>query len=423
MSRHIDRRVFVKAGGLALVSLGLDPIFLTRAAFATDRGHGPADRRKTLVCVFQRGAVDGLSMVVPHGDAHYYAERARIAIPAPGKTDGALDLDGYFGFHPALKPLIPLYRDGSLAVVHAVGSPNTTRSHFDAQDYMESGTPGRKATTDGWLNRHLAHQHDHTETPFRGIAMGQQLPRALRGSVPTLAIDDLRTFGFRGPPAARERLNSAFEALYAGSSTGIMASSSAEAFEAIRLLKAAHLERYEPANGAAYPQGRFGQAMRQIAQMIKSDLGLEIAFTDIGGWDTHANQGSSSGQLALRLTEFARGLSAFANDLGPRLADVVVLTMSEFGLTVAENDNSGTDHGHATAMFVLGGGTQGGSVLGSWPTLDPDKRFEGRDLAVTTDFRDLFGEVLVRHLGTSKLSSIFPGHRPDMSKWVGVMGV
>lgn len=417
----VNRRVFVKAGGLALLSLGLDPVFLTRAAYAVRRPSGAAGR-KTLVCIFQRGAVDGLNMIIPHGDPLYHRERPRIAIPRPGQPGGAIDLDGHFGLHPALEVLEPFYRNGSLAVVHAVGSPDATRSHFDAQDYMETGTPGMKSTRDGWLNRHLVHARDHAATPFRGVAIGPQLPRALRGAAPALAIDNLQTFGLRGPDAARDRLTAAFEEMYQGAATGLVATSSEEAFEALRMLKQVNPGRYEPAHDAAYPAGPFGRAMQQVAQLIKADLGVEIAFTDVGGWDTHVNQGASEGQLAARLADLGRSLAAFAVDLGERMADVVVLTMSEFGRTVAENGNVGTDHGHATAMLVLGGGVNGGKVLGRWPTLDPAHRFEGRDLAVTTDFRDLFAEVLIRHLGATEVGAIFPGWEADRGRWVGALG-
>lgn len=419
----MDRRVFVKAGGLALLSFGVDPIFLTRAAYAVRRRDTTGARRKTLVCIFQRGAVDGLSMVVPHGDAVYYRERPRIAIPQPGKPGGAIDLDGYFGLHPGLEALLPFFRDESLAIVHAVGSPNASRSHFDAQDYMETGTPGVKTTSDGWLNRHLQHTAAHEKTPFRGVAVSRQLPRVLRGVAPALAIDDLRTFGLRaGQPAMRAGLTAAFKDLYAGSASGLVASSSEEAFEAIRMLESANRDHYSPAHGARYPRGRLGQSLRQIAQLIKADLGIEIAFADVGGWDTHVNQGRSAGQLGNRLVDLGESLSAFTEDLGERMADVAVLTMSEFGRTVAENGTSGTDHGHGTAMLVLGGDTRGGRILGRWPGLAAAERFEGRDLAVTTDFRDLFGEVLVRHLGDTDLASVFPRYRSEEKRWVGVMG-
>ena len=419
MTPPIDRRVFVRNGAMALFSIGVDPVFLTRAAYAASVTRTSVGS-KTLVCLFQRGAVDGLNMVVPHGDPHYYGARPRIAVPRPGRPGGALDLDGHFGLHPALEALAPYYHDGSLAIVHAVGSPASTRSHFDAQDYMETGTPGDKSTRTGWLNRHLQHSAEHSDTPFRGVAIGQSLPRALRGSATALAINDLQSFGVGGRRSP-DRLTRAFEDLYQASATGLVATSSEEAFEAIRMLKTVDPARAKPANSAEYPQSPLGNALRQIAQLIRADLGLEIAFTDVGGWDTHVNQGADQGQLATRLRDFGDALGAFAMDLGDRMADVMVLTMSEFGRTVAENGNRGTDHGHATAMFAFGGGTRGGQVLGRWPTLDPESRYQGRDLAITTDFRDLFGEVLVGHLGESHLDAIFPGHASKREHWPGVL--
>jgi len=416
----ISRRVFVTSGGLALFSLGFDPLFLSRAAYAAGRSAlGPSDR-PVLVCLFQRGAVDGLNMIVPHGDALYYDERPRIAIP---RAD-VVDLDGHFGLHPSLATLKPLWDNGSLAAIHAVGSPDATRSHFDAQDYMESGTPGVKSTSDGWLNRYCRHDQEHADTPFRAVAFGPQLPRILAGTAPALAIDDLQAFGLKMPrEAARDRLTRAFEALYEGSATGLLASSSQEGFEALQALKRADPTQYTSANGAEYPPGRLGRSMLQIAQLIKSDLGLQIAFADVGGWDTHVNQGSSEGQLAARLRELAGSLAAFSRDLGERMRHVVVLTMSEFGRTIRENGNSGTDHGHATAMLVLGGPVNGGKVLGRWPGLDPAQRFEGRDVAVTTDFRSLFSEILSRHLGAPDLGSVFPGFTQDPTRFVGAIRV
>jgi len=418
----LSRRVFLRSGGLALVSFGLDPLFLDRAAYALAGAPGAGASRRTLVCLFQRGAVDGLSMVVPYGDAQYYRERPRIAIPR-----GALiDLDGHFGLHPALAPLKPFWDNGSLAAVQAVGSPDATRSHFDAQDYMESGTPGVKSTPDGWANRHCRHNQEHQDTPFRAVAFGPQLPRILAGTAPALAIDDLRTFGVgnrarTAAGGASEKLTRAFEALYEGSATGLLATSAAESFEAIRMLRTANPSALNPAGGAEYPRGRLGQSLMQIAQLIKADLGVEIAFADMGGWDTHINQGADQGQLAVRLTELGRALAAFATDVGERMRDVCVLTMSEFGRTVRENGNGGTDHGHGTSLLVMGGSVRGKRVAGRWPGLDPAARFEGRDVAVTTDFRDLFGEVLSRHLGTRDLSAVFPGHRTDPAHFPGVM--
>ncbi|MCU0621416.1 MAG: DUF1501 domain-containing protein, partial [Gemmatimonadales bacterium] len=370
-------------------------------------------------CLFQRGAVDGLSMVVPHGDPHYYDERRRIALP----REALVDLDGHFGLHPALAALAPWWRDRSLAVVHAVGSPDATRSHCDAQDYMESGTPGVKATRDGWLNRYCAHARDHAErgSPFRAVAFGPQLPRALAGSAPTLAIDDLRAFGLRAPDGARDRLTRTFEELYATSATGLLASSADEGFEAVRMLREADPARLAPANGAVYPRGKLAGSLRQVAQLIRADVGLEVAFADMGGWDTHVNQGAADGQLGRRLRELGDAVAAFARDLGERMADVVVLTMSEFGRTVRENGTGGTDHGHATAMLLLGGGVKGGVVHGRWPGLDPAARYEGRDLAVTTDFRDLFGEVATRHLGGVRGDVLFPGYPLAAARFPGVL--
>ncbi len=421
-SGSVSRRVFVKAGALGLVSLGLDPLFLGRAAYAM-RAPNKKTGGKVLVCVFQRGAVDGLSMIVPHAEPAYYRVRGRIAIPRPGSGPGAaIDLDGRFGLHPRLAPLKPLWDNHALAIVEAVGSPDGTRSHFDAQDYMESATPGVKSTTDGWLNRALAHRQEHRETPFRGVAFSQQLPRALQGSSPSLAIPDLNAFGIRAPGGARDRLTAAFEALYGGD-TGVIASTAAESFEAVQMLKQANPAQYTPANNAQYPRGPFARAMQQVAQLIKTDLGMEIAFVDVGGWDTHINQGNGdAGQLSSRLDEFGGALAAFAQDLGDRMADVVVMTMSEFGRTVSENGNSGTDHGHATAMMVMGGGVRGGRVAGNWPGLEPGQLYEQRDLAVTTDFRDLFAEVASRHLGISQLDAVFPGYTVSEGRFPGVLG-
>jgi uncharacterized protein (DUF1501 family) len=419
----LSRRVFLRSGGLALVSFGLDPRFLDRAAYALGGTPGGRATGRTLVCLFQRGAVDGLSMVVPHGDAHYYRERPRIAIP----RNALVDLDGHFGLHPALAPLKPFWDNGSLAAVQAVGSPDATRSHFDAQDYMESGTPGVKSTPDGWATRYCRHHQEHRDTPFRAVGFGPQLPRILAGTAPALAIDDLRTFGVGNRArasggAASEKLTRAFEALYEGTATGLLATSAEESFEAIRMLRTANPSAQSPTGGAEYPRGRLGQSLMQIAQLIKADLGVEIAFADMGGWDTHINQGADQGQLAARLTELGGSLAAFATDLGERMRDVCVLTMSEFGRTVRENGNGGTDHGHGTSMLVMGGSVRGKRVVGRWPGLDPAARFEGRDVAVTTDFRDLFGEVLTRHLGSTNLAAVFPGHPTDPARFPGVMG-
>jgi uncharacterized protein (DUF1501 family) len=403
----ISRRAFMKAGGLALFSLGADPLFLDRAAYALRTTGSRSAGRRTLVCLFQRGAVDGLSMIVPAGEEWYWRERQRIVLP----KDQLVPLDGMFALHPRLAALKPLWDQRALAIVHAVGSPSTTRSHFDAQDFMESGTPDRKSTADGWANRYCRHAEEHANTPFRAVAFGPQLPRTLAGSAPALAIEDLRTFGMTvgRNDAVDERLTRAFEALYQGAATGLVASSSAESFEAIKMLKHADPTAIPVGHGARYPNGKLGQSLMQIAQLIKADVGMELAFVDVGGWDTHVNQGSEQGQLATRLDELGGSLAAFMTDLGEQMRDVVILTMSEFGRTVKENGTGGTDHGHGTAMMVIGGSVNGGKVHGRWPGLAPDQRYEGRDLAVTTDYRTVFADVVTGHLGPVDLTQVFPG--------------
>jgi len=405
----------MKGGALSLLGVGAGlggvPRFLVRAAHARETG----PRAKVLIAVFQRGAVDGLSMVVPHGDPEYYAARGGNAIPrpAPDNADSTLDLDGFFGLHPALAPMRPLWDARRLAVVHACGSPDTTRSHFDAQDYMESGTPGVKSTADGWLARGLQSTSRPGASPFRAVAIGPRLPRALRGEAGAVAMNSIADFDVKSdagpvmPGAVNARRG--FESLYEGGVRDLFYGTGRETFEAVKMLRNASPQGLAPAHGAQYPRGRFGESLRQIAQLIRADVGLEVAFADTGGWDTHAAQGAERGQLANRLTDFAQGLAALDRDLGDRMADVVVLTMSEFGRTVRENGNRGTDHGHATAMLVLGGPVRGGKVHGRWPGLRRDQLFEGRDLAVTTDFRDLFTEVAQRHLAIPAEAPLFPG--------------
>ncbi len=399
-----SRRVFMKNGGLALLSLGFAPAFLARTVEAA----GSA-RRKILITIFQRGAVDGLNMIVPFGERDYYAARPSIAVGKPNAAEGAVDLDGFFGLHPRLASLKPLWDWKQLAIVHATGSPDGTRSHFDAQDYMESGTPGVKSTQDGWLNRYL-HAREHAEaTPFRAVALAPQMPRSLQGIEPALAIGQLGQFGIRAGQAT-DMVQASFESEYAAAADKVLNKTGGQAFDAVRMLKSADPSQYQPANGADYPRSGYGEALRQIAQLIKADVGLEVAFAEAGGWDTHVNQGSSAGQLALRLDDFARGISALARDLGDRMSDIVILTMSEFGRAVAENGNRGTDHGHGNAMMIIGGqNVRGGKVYGRWPGLAREQRYEGRDLAVTTDFRSVFAEVVRGHLGVTDTRTIFPG--------------
>jgi uncharacterized protein (DUF1501 family) len=420
----MERRAFVKSGALALVTMGLSPSFLRRTAFGAQMMQAP--KGKTLICLFQRGAADALNIVVPHGDKSYYDLRPSIAIPRPSglsqtvSRDAAIDLDGFFGLHPSLAPFKPLYDRGLLAPVHAVGSPSTTRSHFDAQDYMETGTPDVKGTPDGWLNRYLAVKGTCDEckvTPFRAVSLTQQTPRIMEGSNEVVAMNSLDEFTVRAAGSQADRL----EALYRTGSADLVHGTGAEMFEAVKMLKAANPQKYLPRNGAEYPRSQFGQRLLQIAQLIKADVGMEIAFADVGGWDTHVNQGSTSGQLAARLDDFSQSIAALVTDLGDRMGDVLILTMSEFGRMAKENGNRGTDHGHAGALFVIGGDVKGGKVHGKWPGLAQEQLYEGRDLALTTDFRSVFSEVTSRHLGATKLDRIFPGFSAPQSGWLGVV--
>lgn len=409
----ISRRAFIRGGSFALVSLGFAPSFLARTAFAA----APTRRAKRLIAIFQRGAVDGLSVVVPFGDADYYKGRPTLAIGKPTSDDAttAIDLDGFFALNPRMAVLKPLWDQKSLAVVHACGSPDATRSHFDAQDYMETATPGVKNTGDGWLNRYLQARTEPA-APFRAVALTAQLPRALQGKASTLAVQSLEQFGLRGNQTAPS-----FESQYAAAADQILNGTGREAFDAMRTMKASDPTRYRPEHGAEYPRSAFGQSLRQIAQLIKADLGLEVAFAEVGGWDTHVNQGSTQGLLGTRLDDFARSIAALTTDLGDRLADTVIITMSEFGRAVRENGNRGTDHGHGNAMMVIGGPVRGGRVYGRWPGLGADQRYQGRDLAITTDFRDVFGEIVARHLGVADLTPIFPGYRADEARFPGVL--
>ena len=406
----MHRRVFVRSGALALVTMGLSPSFLRRTAFGLELPR--AAKGKVLICLFQRGAADALNVVVPFGDTEYFRLRPNIAIPRPARSageNGSIDLDGFFGLHPALSPLAPLWKRGMLAPIHAVGSPSATRSHFDAQDYMESGTPDVKGTRDGWLNRYLATcdtcEAGAAKSPFRAVAMTPQTPRILQGPSPAVAMNSLDAFTVRSAGGMVERL----EALYRTGSADLVHATGAETFDAVKMLREANPQRYQPEHGAEYPRSEFGQRLRQIAQLIKAGVGLEVAFADVGGWDTHVNQGGATGQLANRLGDFARSIAALVTDLGDRMDDVVILTMSEFGRMARQNGNVGTDHGHAGSMFAIGGSVRGGRVLGRWPGLAREQLYEGRDLALTTDFRTVFGEVVRTHLGAPSAAPLFPG--------------
>ena len=407
----VSRRTFLRNSALAMVGVGAAPLWLKRALYAAD---APSQRKKILVAIFQRGAADGLNIVVPHGEKAYYDLRPSIAVPRPTanseeRADAAIDLDGFFGLHPSLAPLEPLFRQRHLAIVAAAGSPDPTRSHFDAQDYMESGTPGLKATHDGWMNRALPRAAGPV-SPVRAVSLGPVLPRSMAGPNAAIALESIGGFQVRDPQAARQ-----FQEMYVESKDPVLRAAGRETFEAVSMLQTVQKQTYKPAAGAEYPRGRFGDSLRQIAQLIKSDVGVEMAFADIGGWDHHVNElgpRASEGQLANLLREYGQALAAFWQDMGDRMSDVVLATMSEFGRTAHENGNRGTDHGHANCMFVMGGPVKGGKVYGRWPGLEKDQLYEARDLALTTDFRDVLGELVSRHLGNPTVQAVFPGYQP-----------
>jgi uncharacterized protein (DUF1501 family) len=429
---NLNRRVFLKQGALAFLCAGAGPFgglpFLRQAAMAADLGASTLNDDKVLVCIFQRGAVDGLSMVVPYGDPFYRQYRPDIGIGAPSQAAaaaGALDLDGYFALHPGLAALLPIYKEGHLAPIQACGSPNASRSHFESQDLMESGVDEPCGVQDGWLNRLVtACPEDAAKrTAFNAVSMTSVIPRSLQGEEDAMAIRDLDTFGLNGDAdammAGPSGTAGGFESMYGAAVDSVLHGTAKESFDALAMLKDTRSRPYQAANGAVYPASNFGRNLRQIAQLIKARVGVKIAFAEVDGWDTHANQGSDKGQLAGRLTGFGDALAALYRDLGDRMSDVVVVTMSEFGRAAHQNGNRGTDHGHGTCFFTMGGSIKGGKVYGDWPTLAPDKLFQERDLAVTTDFRDVFGEICARHfnVGMNDMAKLFPTYAVDAARF------
>jgi uncharacterized protein (DUF1501 family) len=407
----MNRRLFLKTGGIALFSLGVGagPGFLTRAAMAAQgTGSTSSRRRKVLVTIFQRGAMDGLAAAPPIDDS-LKSLRPNLALSgARAEGDRALlDLGTGFGLHPAFEPLLPLWKEKRLGIVHAVGSPDPTRSHFDAQDFMETGTPGRKGTPSGWLNRAVG-LSGHDGSPFRAVAMTASLPRSLYGDEPALAVTSLADFKVQLPGADRTAAaaGQGFEALYEQTSQGLLHDTGGETFRALHMLSAAEIQKYKPADGADYPKTPLGNALRQIALLIKSDVGLEIAFAESGGWDTHVQQAATFNRQA---HDLASAIQAFWTDLGPYQDQVVLTTMTEFGRTVRENGSGGTDHGHGSCLFVVGNSMDGGKVHGTFPGLDNGALYEGRDLPVTTDFRAVFCELAGKHLGIKEDAKLFPG--------------
>lgn len=423
----MQRRDWLKSAALA--SGLVVPVGRSAWCAVGDTGNaGGIKPLRRLIVVFLRGAVDGLSVVVPYADAGYYRARSSIAIARPGSEGGALDLDGRFGLHPALAPLLPLWQAGKLGFVQASGSPDTTRSHFDAQDYMESATPGRKTTPDGWMNRLLGALPADAAlraAPTRAVSIGAVLPRIYAGSNSVANIPS-GAGAARPTLLDRPQINRAFAQLYGGDdkiSRAYQGSMQAHQ-EVMNSLDSAANEREMQAanNGAPLPNG-FPDDAARLATLMRKDARVQLAFMAVGGWDTHANQGAATGQLANRLGPLGQGLAALAQGLGPVLDDTVVVVMSEFGRTVRQNGNGGTDHGHGNVMWVMGGRVAGGKVHGAWPGLEDRALYEGRDLAVTTDFRAVLADIAARHLGLpdARLAEVFPAYAARQADRISVM--
>ncbi|TKC00816.1 DUF1501 domain-containing protein [Pedobacter cryophilus] len=408
-----SRRGFLKAGGIALFGVGLGgvPSFVAQAAQMIQ---APAlfKKRKTLVCIFQRGAMDGLMAVNPFTDQYLKAARPTLFMSAAKNATNKplIDLDGRFGLHPSMAAFESVFKDGSLAIVHGIGSPNSTRSHFDAQDYMESGTPFNKGTASGWLNRAVGLLGHEAATPFQAVSMTSSLPRSFYGDQPSVAISNLQDFAIqlKGNPNGANMASKSFEDLYDQTSSGLLKETGKESFDAVKMLDKIDTKNYKAANNAIYPNTALGNALKQIAQLIKMDVGLEVAFAESGGWDTHFNQGTTNGIFARNVNDLSECIMAFWTDMGTLQDDVTVMTMTEFGRTVKQNGTGGTDHGRASCNFILGNDVNGGKVHGLVKPLAIENLEDGRDLAVTTDFRSVFSEVADKHLKINNDKLLFP---------------
>lgn len=420
-----SRRGFIKAGGLALFGIGIGgiPAFLSEAV-AGIKAPGLFQRKKVLVCIFQRGAMDGLMAVTPFTDPYLKVARPTLFMSAAktGNKTPLIDLDGRFGLHPSLSAFEPMFREKRLAIVHGIGSPNTTRSHFDAQDYMESGTPFNKGTASGWLNRAVGLLGHEAATPFQAVSLTSALPRVLYGDNPAVAISNLQDFNIqmRGNQSGANRVAKSFEDLYDQTSSDLLKEAGKESFEAIKMLQKTDTKNYKPDNGAVYPVTALGNSLKQIAQLIKLDVGLEVAFSESGGWDTHFNQGADTGIFARNVNDLSNSIMAFWTDMGTLQDDVTLMTMTEFGRTVRQNGTGGTDHGRASCNFILGNDVKGGLVHGKVNPLSVDNLEDGRDLAVTTDFRSVFSEVADKHLRINSDKVLFPDWKGEK---IGVMRV
>lgn len=415
-----SRKAFLKQAGLALFSIGVGgvPSFIARAA-GSDKMQRLYKKNKVLVFIFQRGAMDGLMAVTPFTDPHLKAARPTLFMDAASTSAKRLiDLDGRFGLHPSMAAFEQLFKEKRLAIVHGMGSPNNSRSHFDAQDYMESGTPFNKGTASGWLNR-AAGLLGHDATPFRAVSITNAMPRSFYGDNETIAINNLQDFALPGKnnPSINFAAKS-FEDLYDQTTSSLLNKTGKESFDAMKTLNKTTLKKYIPANGAQYPGSPLGNALKQIAQLVKADVGLEIAFAESGGWDTHFNQGTDNGVFARNVADLSNSITAFWTDLGTQQDDVTLMTATEFGRTVKQNGSGGTDHGRGSCCFIIGNDVNGGKVHGNMQPLAVENLADGRDLAVTTDFRSIFSEVADKHLLIHDDTALFPEWKAEK---IGVM--
>lgn len=384
------------------------PAWIPRLAFAPTH---TAPRGDLLVVVFLRGAADMLNMIVPHGEESYYALRPTLGIPRPDDTRAkpearAVDLDGFFGLHPALAPLIPAWQEGHLAPIHAVGAPDESRSHFRAMELMERGVDDESGPATGWIGRHLATLDTGNTSPLRAIGLGEKTQMSLRGPIPVSALRSIADFHLGGDLSAITQMQAALGALYANNSPlGILGQ---ETLEILDTLEALNPESYTPISTIQYPSSEFGLGLKQIAMLAKAEVGLEIAAMDVGGWDTHFAQGGSTGLMANLMADLGQGLAAFHGDMIDEMKHTTIVVMSEFGRRAYENASLGTDHGHGSAMLLMGGNVAGGKVHADWPGLEEGQLFGPGDLAVTVDYRDVLGEVLTKRLNNPALGEVFP---------------
>ena len=418
-ARALSRRRLLSTASLASIQL---PGWMPRLAFREDAQDRQGD---VLVCLFQRGGMDGLSAVVPYEERRYYDSRPKIAFKPPqsGNHQAVKRLDDRFGLAPGLSGLGRIWDEGRLSIVHAVGSPHGSRSHFEAMGFVERGTPGDKSLNTGWLGRHISATAAEGDSPFRAIGFGTSVPQSLRGPIPAASLRSIADFHLKGREDELSRFKAELEALWCADDW--LSEDTRGTFEALELLEAADPLQYTPENGASYPQSDLGQGLKQIAQLIKADIGLEIACIDIGGWDTHINQvwpnhsDVTKGRMHSLFTRLDAAIYAFYQDLGRRFDDpgITLVTMSEFGRRVAQNSGNGTDHGEATCMFIVSGAAEPG-VHTDWPGLEPENLARGEDLAIAVDYRDVLGELLLGRMGNGRLHAVFPDHEFDFWKVV-----